>query len=76
VTALVMTEPERRRAAGETPFCTCCGCIMNAASDLRLAIRGGDLYSGSARRCVAALLRALVLQELLVTFSPPWEVTP
>lgn len=79
MTARVMTEPERRRAAGADPFCSCSGCVISASSDLRVVICGGDLYSGSAHRCVAALLRALVLQELLVTFSPPWpaaEVTP
>jgi len=67
-----MTEPERRRAAGETPFCSCNGCTLSAGHDLRQALHDGDLHSGSAKRCAGALLRALVLQQLLVTFSPPW----
>lgn len=81
MTALVMTEPERRRAAGETPFFDTVADVKTARCHLRDVASGQwDVYYASknswACSNVAALLRALVLQELLVTFSPPWEVTP
>jgi hypothetical protein len=74
------TEAERRRAAGEQEF-------WSNPIDVRLA-RGmwSDIVAGqwdllhvhsapAACSQIAALLRALVLQELLITFSPPWEVS-
>lgn len=75
MTALVMTEAERRRAAGEAPFGEFSPCVTAATGDLHW---DGRAYLTKDRiDCVAALLRALVLQQLLVTFSPPWtEVSP
>jgi hypothetical protein len=78
-----MTEPERRRAAGEAPFYS--GDNPSAAREaawfLRsVAVCALDKNIGPyARGQVGVMLRALVLQELLVTFSLPWgsaEVSP
>ena len=83
-TRRTMTEPERRRAAGESAFCEHPADVKISRAFLRDVAHGTwDLKHASptlyACSMVAALLRALVLQELLITFSPPWttpEVTP
>lgn len=78
---MTATEAERRRATGEEPFEHRAPCVKVARVFLFDATHGAwDIsqarQTSFACEAVAALLRALVLQELLKTFSPPWEVTP
>jgi hypothetical protein len=74
-----LTEPELRRAAGEAALCHCRGCVMSSGCDLRAATLGVPFYADIyARERIAALLRAIVQQEL-VDRLVAWleaEVTP
>jgi hypothetical protein len=63
-----MTEPERRRAAGETPFRDGAPAVSLANALLGLAVEGhwaGVTPGILALESIAALLRAIVLQELV-----------
>jgi hypothetical protein len=72
------TEAERRRAAGEEPFCDTTTdvkiamALLGEAATGAWSIRGASVVPYSCA-VVSSLVRALVLQTLLVTFSPPWE---
>lgn len=75
-----LTEAERRRAAGEAPFYDGSPYAKLALAFLQDSTRAGfDSHHPAipalpcfACTMLAAQLRALVLQTLLVTFSPPW----
>lgn len=75
---MTATEAERRRAAGEPSFLDNAHAVTMAETFARWELAtpvGGFEVGWWAREMVAVYFRALVLQELLVTFSPPWEVT-
>lgn len=61
-----LTEAERRRDAGEVPFCDCCHCVAIDLCVARDTLNGRPLPSSSAYTGgVAVVLRALVAQELV-----------
>ncbi len=74
-----MTEPERRRANGELPFNDGPTTVATASNALDEFVNEPRAFAAriNGRSFCAIQLRALVLQQLLVTFSTPWnEVTP